>query len=165
MRLTIQVIAFLVMSFVLLGTIALGQAKEGSITGRVSLTNPNGDVIYGDWVRVFLTAAPIDIPEVTLSGIKTPLERRSRINSGHMDFFVSFRRKQDEPGYLVDNKLTRPDGTFAFYQIPIGRYYVLITFPTMIAGFKCAWQAPVEVVEGQTVHVELDNRNLAVPAF
>ena len=78
---------------------------------------------------------------------------------------VARERKQDEPGYMVDNKLTRPDGTFAFYQIPAGHYYVLITFPTMIAGFKCAWQTPVEVVEGQSVHVELDNGNLAIPAF
>jgi len=165
MRLKIQAVAFLTISIVLMGAIASGQANGGSITGQVSLTDPNGDVIYGDWVRVFLTAEPIAVPAVALAGIETPLERRSRINSGHMDFFVNFRRKQDEPGYMVDNKLTRPEGTFAFYQIPVGHYYVLITFPTMIAGFKCAWQTPVEVVEGQTVHVELNNGNLAIPAF
>ena len=165
MRRKMQAIAFLTMIIVLMGAIASGQAKEGSIAGRVSLTDPDCDVVHGDWVRVFLTAEPIEVPGVALAGIETPVERRSRINSGHMDFFVNFRRKQDEPGYMVDNKLTRPDGTFAFYQVPVGHYYVLITFPTMIAGFKCAWQTPVEVVEGQTVHVELDNGNLAIPAF
>ncbi len=155
----------LVMSILLLAAFCAGKAHAGNIKGRISLATPNGEVLHGDWVRVFLTTTLIDVPTVELASIDIPLERRSRINSGHMDFYVNFRQKQEEPGYIVDNKLTRPDGTFAFYQVPPGRYYIVITFPTMIAGYKCAWQEPVDVAEGQTVQVELDNSNLALPAY
>ena len=165
MRRKMLTLLFLALPFVLLTNLSAGQNEGGSVTGRVSLTNREGAIINGDWVRVFLTAEPIKIPEVDLEAVEIPLERQSRINSGHMEFFVNFRRKQDEPGFVVDNKLTRPDGTFAFHQVPAGRYYVVITFPTMIAGFKCAWQVAVEVGGGQDVQVELNNGNLAVPAY
>jgi hypothetical protein len=82
-----------------------------------------------------------------------------------MDFFVNFRQKLNVPGYAVDDKLTRPDGTFAFNRIPPGRYYIVITFPTMIAGYKCAWQTAVDVAEGQSVSVALNNDNLVIPAY
>lgn len=161
----IRSIVCLMVSFMLLGGAAAAQMKEGSITGRVSLATPAGDVLYGDWVRVFLTTKPIAVPAVDLSSIEVPIERQSRINSGHMDFFVNFQHMQGDNGYIVDNKLTRPDGTFAFYGVPAGRYWVLVTFPTIIAGYKCAWQAPVEVAGDGNVHVELNDTNLAVPAY
>ncbi|HSO18849.1 MAG TPA: carboxypeptidase-like regulatory domain-containing protein, partial [Desulfosarcina sp.] len=68
-------------------------------------------------------------------------------------------------GYIVDHKLTRPNGTFAFHGIPPGRYWIAVTFPTMIAGYKCAWQVAVEVNEGENIHVELNGGNLAIPAY
>lgn len=157
--------AILVMLFMLLVSISVGHAQEGTITGRVSLTDKKGEVVYGDWVRVFLTSEPVEIPTVDLASAIVPMERQSRINSGHMEFFVNFRQKQAQPGYAVEDKLTRPDGTFTFNRIPAGRHYVVITFPTMIAGFKCAWQMAIDVVGGQSVHVELNNDNLALPAY
>ena len=165
MRLAIQKIGFVGLSILLIAVIGTARVHAAGIDGRISLTAPNGNVFHGDWVRVFLTTQPIDVPTVELASIDIPLERHSRINSGHMDFYVNFRQKQEEPGYIADTKLTRPDGTFAFHQVLPGRYYVLITFPTMIAGFKCAWQVAVEVAEGQTVQVELDNSNQALPAY
>ena len=157
--------AIIILFFTLIVSISLGHAQEGTITGQISLADKNGAVAYGDWVRVFLTTAPVDIPTVDLASTDVPWERQSRINTGHMEFFVNFREKQDQPGYDVEDKLTRPDGTFTFNRISAGRYYVVITFPTMIAGFKCAWQEPVDVVGGQSVHVELNNDNLAIPAY
>lgn len=165
MRLNITMLRFLVISMILLAAIASNQVHAASIHGRVGLAGPNGKISYGDWVRVFLTAKPIDVPKVELASVDIPLERRTRINSGHMEFYVTFRQNQEMPGYIVDNKLTRPDGTFAFHHIKPGRYYVLITFPTMIGGFKCAWQVAVDVVGGQTEEVKLNNENLALPAF
>ena len=165
MRLNIQTIGFVGVCILLLAVIGTGQVHAAVIDGRISLATPSGEVLHGDWVRVFLTTKPIEVPTVELASIDIPLERRSRINSGHMDFYVNFQQKQEEPGYIADTKLTRPDGTFAFHQVPPGRYYILITFPTIIAGFKCAWQVGVEVVEGQTVQVELNNSNLALPAY
>jgi hypothetical protein len=165
MRLKIQTMAFLGIAIMLMATFCAGQAQAADIEGRISLANPSGEVFFGDWVRVYLTTKPIDVPAVELASVDIAMERRSRINSGHMDFYVNFRQRQEDTGYIVDNKLTRPDGTFAFHQIRPGRYYVLVTFPTMIAGFKCAWQVAVDVVEGHTIEVELDNHNLALPAY
>jgi hypothetical protein len=165
MRLPSLPTAILIIVFMLLISISVGHAQEGTVTGQISLADKNGSVAYADWVRVFLTTEAIDIPTVDLASTNVPWERKSRINTGHMEFFVNFRQKQEQPGYAVGDKLTRPDGTFTFNRIPAGRYYVVVTFPSMIAGFKCAWQVPVDVVEGQSVHVELNNANLAIPAY
>ena len=157
------VIAMLVL---LLLVNAMGvRAGEGSILGRVSFTDPEGTLIYGDWVRVFLTTEALVVPVVALESVEEPLKRRDRINSGHMDFFINFQQKQHTEGFVVDHKLTRPDGSFAFYHLPAGRYWIVVTFPTMIAGYKCAWQATVDVRGNEPVPIELNNANLAVPAF
>jgi hypothetical protein len=149
----------------LLAAVSTGYAQSGTITGRVSLTTPEGEVVYGDWVRVFLTTAPVEVPVVDLTSVEVPLERQSRINTGHLEFFRNFSQKQRETGYVLDNKLTRPDGTFAFHRVPVGQYHIVITFPTMIAGVKCAWQEAVEVTSEQDIHLELNHENMALPAY
>lgn len=150
---------------IVLLSLSSAHAQEGHITGRVSLMTPKGEIIYGDWVRVFLTTEPADIPSIDLTSSTEPWERQSLINSAHTDFFVNFREKHNHAGYVVNNKLSRPDGTFAFSGIPAGRYYVVITFPTVIGGFKCAWQREVDVVEEKSMHVELNGENLALPSY
>ncbi|MCB2167188.1 MAG: carboxypeptidase-like regulatory domain-containing protein [Deltaproteobacteria bacterium] len=157
-------IAIFILLLMLCTDPSASQAQEGTITGQVSLTNQEGEVVYGDWIRVFLTSEPIAIPEVDLASTSVQWERQSRINTGHMDFFVNFRQKLNVPGYAVEDKLTRPDGTFTFNRIHPGRYYIVITFPTMIAGYKCAWQTAVDVAGGQSVSVALNNDNLVIPA-
>jgi len=165
MRLQARTLLILSLSLLVLVAVSNGHAQSGAITGRVSLTTPTGDVVYGDWVRVFLTTAPLDIPAVDLESVDVSIERRSRINTGHLEFYRHFSRHQRETGYIYDSKLTRPDGTFAFHGVPVGRYYVVVTFPTMIAGFKCAWQTGVAVTGKQDVAVELNNGNMALPAY
>lgn len=97
------------------------RAGEGRIAGRVSLTDPQGTVINGDGARVFLTTEAAASPPVDLESVDAPLGRRTRINNGHMDFFINFQKRQNAAGFLIDHKLTRPDGIFAFYHIPAGR--------------------------------------------
>ena len=164
MRIRFAPLVFLILISILPAEVTAHQAGLGSITGRVSITDPEGTVFYGDWVRVFLTAKPIEVPEVDPSS-SNPMERRARINSGHTAFYINFQRCQNEPGYLIDHKLTRPDGTFAFYGIAPGRYWILVTFPTIIAGYKSAWQVSVDVTEGQSTQVTLDGGNLAIPSY
>lgn len=142
-----------------------GQNGNGRITGRVSLSGPVGAPVYGDWVRVYLTTGAVAVPEVDLNSALARPERRDRINSGHMAFFLNLQQEQKTEGFIVDHKLTRPDGTFAFHRLPAGRYWVVVTFPTMIGGYKCAWQASVEVTAENSAHVELNNTNLVVPAY
>lgn len=165
MRFGIGVLTVALLGLLLLVNPAGGEAQKGGVAGRVSLTDPEGTVFYADWVRVYLTTEALEVPVVDLESAAAPLERRSRINTGHMDFFVAFQQKQNQDGYVVGHKLTRPDGTFAFHGILPGRYWVVVTFPTMIAGYKGAWQAAVEVAAGANVHVELNRENLVVPAY
>lgn len=155
----------LIVIFILLASPSIGHTQEGTITGQISLADKTGAVVYGDWVRVFLTTEPVDIPTVDLTSTQIPIERLSRINTGHMAFFANFRQKQGLPGYVTEDKVTRPDGTFTFNRIAAGRYYIVVTFPTMIAGFKCAWQIAIDVAGGKSVHVQLNNDNLALPAY
>ena len=155
----------LVVLFILLASLSVGYAQEGTITGQISLSDKSGNVVYGDWVRVFLTTEPVAIPALVLTSAQVPWERQSRINTGHMAFFANFRQKQGLPGYVTEDKVTRPDGTFTFNRIAAGRHYVVVTFPTMIAGFKCAWQIAIDVAAGQSMHVQLNNDNLALPAY
>ena len=79
-----------------------------------------------------------------------------------MDFFIGFQSQLNEDGYLVDDKLTRPDGSVAFSRVPPGRYFLVVTFPTVIAGQKAAWQMPVDAVAERTVHIELNAANMAL---
>ena len=151
--------------FILLAVMGLALpvgAGSGRVTARVSLIDQNGQMVYGDWVRVFLVTAPVDVPELDLAGAEAVVERTARINTAHMDFFIRFQTQLDQDGYRVDDKLTRPDGSVAFNQLPPGRYYLVVTFPTMIAGQKAAWQVPVDAVADHTVHIELDAANMAL---
>ena len=138
------------------------RADHGRITARISLADQNGQVIYGDWVRVFLVTETVDVPVLDLAGAQVEVERAARINSAHMAFFIGFQSRLDQDGYLVDDKLTRPDGSVAFNRVPPGHYYLVVTFPTMIAGQKAAWQVPVDAVAERTVHIELDAANMAL---
>jgi hypothetical protein len=138
-------------------------AAGGRIKGRVSLVNAGGQVVYGDWVRVYLVTAAVDIPQVDLESAAANVERASRINSAHTAFFIAFREMMNREGYHLDDKLTRPDGSVAFNDVSPGRYYLVVTFPTMIAGQKAAWQVPVDVVADMTVPVELNAANAALP--
>lgn len=145
----------------LAGPVPPACAANGRITARVSLQDHTGHVIYGDWVRVFLVTAAIEVPRLDLTGAAAG-ERASRINSAHMTFFIRFREMMDREDYLLDDKLTRPDGSVAFSQVPPGRYYLVVTFPTLIAGQKAAWQVPIDVMADQTLHVDLNAANMAI---
>ncbi len=62
----------------------------------------------------------------------------------------------------MDDELTRPAGSVAFNRVSPGRYYIVVTFPTMLEGQKAAWQVPVEAVSDRMVHVELNAANMAL---
>ncbi len=150
------------LALVSMGLASPASAASGKIAGCVSLTDTDGQVVYGDWVRVFLVTEKFEIPRLDLTGAETGVARTARINSAHTAFFIRFREMLDRDGYLIDDKLTRPDGTVAFSRLIPGRYYLVVTFPTMIAGQKAAWQVPVDVADGRTAHVDLNAANMAL---
>jgi len=149
---------------VLLGAVGgVHAAGEGYVAGCVSVRDAQGQAVFGNWVRVYLVReaiAPSSIPEPDPGN---RMARREWINDIHMDFFIRFQEKMEKPGFLVDAKLTREDGTFAFNPVPPGTYHVIVTFPTLIAGQKCAWQVPAEVAAGERCMVELKADNQALP--
>lgn len=140
-------------------------AAGGHITGTVLVRTDGATVAYGDWIRVLLVSEKVDVPDPGgLSGLHRQ-ERIDRMIHLHLDFFKNIQSRLNDPGYLIADTLTTPDGGFKFYGIAPGRYYLVVTFPSMIKGYKVAWQMAVQVVEGQTRHIELNNANMAVPTY
>jgi len=140
-------------------------ADEAFISGRLSVRDRQGQVVYGDWVRVYLVREAIALPTIPAPDPGNRMARREWINDVHMAFFIGFREKMEKVDYLVDFKLTRADGTFAFDGVPPGSYQVLVTHPTIINLQKCAWQVPVTVAAGEHRVVELNADNQALPGF
>jgi hypothetical protein len=143
--------------------VAPAKAQSGAVAGRAWLVGADGTEIPGEYLRVYLVTSPLEVPRLDLDAGLAPLERQSRLNSGHKTFFIRFRQMLGAPGYIVDNTLSGRDGDFGFPAVAPGRYWVVVTFPAMILGEKAAWQVPVDVAPGRTADVELNAANLALP--
>jgi len=139
-------------------------ALAGHIRGTIRLDTPDGQTCSGDWIRVLLTTAAVAVPEVPpLDGL-APLERYDRVVSAHMDFYVNYQRHLSTAGYLVASVLTTENGAFKFVDIAPGRYFIVVTFPSTIGGYKVAWQLPVSVpATGDPAPVSLEWDNMLLP--
>ncbi|WP_319406204.1 carboxypeptidase-like regulatory domain-containing protein [uncultured Desulfosarcina sp.] len=133
------------------------------LQGSLYLTDETGQRIYGEYVSIFLTSEKIPVPRYPGIDKLERHRRLDRINQMHLDFYKYFAQYRNKPGYLVANAESSDDGTFAFLNVPPGDYYVVVTFPAMIGGYKVAWQQPVTVAAGRIRHVTLDSHNLALP--
>ena len=155
----IAVVALTVAAFLISGQVCAGQG----IVGSVSIRNDAGQNVYGERLAVFLvrTASPVS------AGHCRRDDHRQRlldcINNCHLDFFKRFQTMQQDPDYLIDQTVTSETGNFAFLDAPVGTYYILIKFPTMIDGHKVAWQEPVAVDPQRIRFVTLNEENLVLP--
>ena len=142
----------------------VGAVHAGFITGTVRLNTPDGQKISGDWIRVLLTTAALKVPEIPpLDGL-APLERYDRVVSAHMAFYVRYQQHLSQTDYLVASVLTTETGDFKFVDVPPGLYFVVVTFPSMIGGYKVAWQVPVTVpATGDPDPVMLNWANMLLP--
>ena len=150
--------------FVCAVVFAASVAHAGHVTGTVRLNMPNGQTISGDWIRVLLTTAAVPVPELPpLDGLAA-LERYDRIVSAHMNFYVRYQQHLSQTDYLVASVLTTETGEFKFVDAAPGRYFIVVTFPSTIGGFKVAWQVPVTVpAAGDPDPVRLDWSNMLLP--
>ena len=142
-----------------------GRCGGGHIQGRISLTMPDGTVAYADWVRVLLVSERV---EVDAPGDINGLDRAQqydRIITAHIEFFKKVLHLLNEPGYLVAETLTTPDGRFKFYDFRPGNYQVVVTFPAMIKGYKVAWQVPATIQAGQSLSIVLNDKNMLLPTY
>ena len=139
-------------------------ANAGHIAGTIRISTPDGSTFSGDWIRVLLTSSAVPLPDVPpLDGL-APLARYDRIVSAHMDFFVNFQQRLPEPGFLVASVLSRETGEFKFIDVAPGRYFIIVTFPSTIGGYKVAWQVPVTVpASGHPAPVSLGWQNMLLP--
>jgi hypothetical protein len=140
-------------------------AGAGTIEGIVKIIIRENQIAYGDWIRVLLLKEKATLPEYTDNSKLSKYERMDRIISAHMDFYKHVMEKVGDSDGLLASTLTRPDGTFKFADVSPGQYHVVITFPSMIKGYKVAWQVPVNLAAGETKRVILTNDNFALPTY
>ena len=141
-----------------------GWVHAGHINGTIHLTTPENRTYNGDWVRILLTTAAVPMPAVPPLDNLAPLARYDRIVSAHMDFYVRYQQHLANPGYLAGSVLTTDTGRFKFVDVAPGDYFVVVTFPSTIGGYKVAWQVPVTVPEtGDAPPVSLGWENMALP--
>lgn len=139
-------------------------ADAGHISGTIRLDTPEGQTFHGNWIRVLLTTAAVPPPEIPPLAALAPLARYDRIVSAHVKFYVSYQHHLSEEGYLVASVLTTEDGHFKFVSVAPGDYFVVVTFPSAIGGYKVAWQIPVTVpAAGDPDPVSLTWDNMLLP--
>ncbi|MGD8368967.1 MAG: hypothetical protein PVG78_15120 [Desulfobacterales bacterium] len=139
-------------------------ASAATLYGTIGLTGEDGRFIPGQMIRIYLVTEEIpfdfaDDPQLNR------LERIVRINNAHIDFFKKYREKASLTGYLKTVAESSTAGTFVFADLAPGRYFVLVTFPSMIDGRKVAWQVPVILAESPYHWIHLNDENLLLPAL
>lgn len=146
------------------GFTGIGQVFAGQwIVGSVSIRNDAGQNVYGEYLAVFLVSKKNSASAEKCLAESHHQRRLDCINNSHLDFYKRFQEHQREAGYLIAQSVTSETGNFAFFDAPIGTYYVLVKFPSMIDGYKVAWQEPVTVTPGRISVVTLDEENLVLP--
>ncbi len=139
-------------------------ASAATLFGTVGLTDDSGRFTPGQMIRIYLVSEKIpfgytDDPQLNR------FERIVRTNNAHLDFFLKYREKAAQTGYLKTVAESSMAGTFTIPGVAAGRYWVLVTFPSMIDGRKAAWQVPVDIPENAPVWIHLTSENLLIPAL
>ncbi|MBT8350464.1 MAG: hypothetical protein KJO26_04425 [Deltaproteobacteria bacterium] len=93
------------------------------------------------------------------------IERIEKLNRYHMSFYKTFWKKSLDPQYFIAQTVSDDRGAFESVNIEPGKYYVVVTFPTIIGGNKVAWQVPVLMKPSIDTQVTLSNGNLVLPAY
>jgi hypothetical protein len=138
---------------------------ECHLRGRISISTKDGRVVFGNWVRVLLVTRRIAVEVPVGLDDLNQQQHYDRMISAHINFYKKVQQAMATPGYLLADTLTRPDGTFGFYNLNPGTYQVVVTFPAIIEGYKVAWQLPVRLLEGQTQWLELNSANMLLPTY
>jgi hypothetical protein len=138
--------------------------QASTLFGTVGLTGEDGRFVPGEMLRIYLVTEPIQV-EFSDDRTLNRYDRIVRANNAHIDFFIKYREHASRTGYLQSVAESSIAGTFTFRDLPPGRYWVLVTFPSMIAGQKVAWQLPVDIGADDHVWVHLTADNLLLPAL
>lgn len=137
-------------------------AEDGTVTGTITL-DIEGRLVPGNWTRLLLVTDKVDMPEIDTSLKHTQPAYFDVISTLHSGFYIRVQNRLTEKNFLYASTLSTDEGTFKFPAVAPGGYYVIVTFPGMIHGYKVAWQIPARVVSGKTTHIVLNGANLALP--
>jgi hypothetical protein len=141
-----------------------GDAFAGNwIVGSASIRNDTGQNVYGERLAVFLVSRKNPVSAKNCTAESHRQRQLDCINNRHLDFYKRFQENLQQAGYLIAQTVTSETGNFAFFDVPAGTFFVLVKFPSMIDGYKVAWQEPVTVTAGRICVVTLDEENLVLP--
>lgn len=135
----------------------------GWIVGSVSILDETGHHVYGEHLAVFLVSRKNPVSANRCDGLTNHQRRVDCINNCHLDFYKRFQRKQQQGGYLIAQTATSSTGNFAFLDTVAGTYYIVVKFPSLIDGYKVAWQEPVTLTSDGVSMVSLGESNLVLP--
>ena len=156
---------FLWICLILILTLCPMTHASGIIKGTISLTMPDGQTRYADWLRILLVRSKVDVPDLPMIEKPNQYQRMEAIRNLHMAFFIAVRKKMSDPVFVVQSVLTTPEGLFQFPGVSPGAYYLLVTFPAMVKDHKVAWQVPVTVMDDQVTQIDLNSENLLMPTY
>jgi hypothetical protein len=141
-----------------------GDAFAGNwIVGSTSIRNDTGQNVYGERLAVFLVSRKNPVSAKNCTAESHRQRQLDCINNRHLDFYKRFQENLQQAGYLIAQTVTSETGNFAFFDVPAGTFFVLVKFPSIIDGYKVAWQEPVTVTPGRICVVTLDEENLVLP--
>ena len=145
--------------------VSASHAGMNSIAGSIRFQTADGTAGSAAWTRVYLIRERVPIPPASVEHGLIPYAPTDRINTTHQQFYANVQEALARPNLLTASTLVDEGDGFRFSDIPPGRYYVLVAFPSSIDGYKVAWQVPVRVERDRTAEVTLTRDNLALPTF
>ncbi len=138
-------------------------AADGTVAGTISLEMEDGRVEPGAWIRILLVTQAVAVPEMSVDLKAGHPDYVDAVNALHSGLYIQVQNRLAENGYLYASTLTTDDGAFKIPAVVPGDYFILVKFPGNIRGYKVAWQVPVTVIAGETIIINLDRSNLALP--
>lgn len=137
-------------------------AGDGTVAGTIAL-EIDGRSEPGNWIRLLLVTDKIALPETDTSQNPSHPAYFDVISTLHSGFYIQVQNRLAGQNFLYASTLSTDAGTFKFPAVAPGEYFVIVTYPGMIRGYKVAWQLPVRVVSGKTTHIALNRSNMALP--
>jgi hypothetical protein len=136
---------------------------DGTITGTVTFEMEDGRVEPGNWIRILLVTSKVPVPETDASLVPGEPAFFDAISYLHSDFYIQVQNRLAKKDFLYASTLSTDEGTFKIPAVAPGDYFIVVTYPGMIRGYKVAWQIPVRVLPGETTHIRLNRDNMALP--
>lgn len=140
-------------------------AFSGDINGRIGFILKSGDVKYGARVKVFLTTWKEHVEPVRDESLfNSVFDYKRAFLDSLFSTYNNIIDKMENPNNIVQTTKSNFDGKFTFKNVSPGEYFIIVTFPTVIAMHKVLWQVPV-VMEKENIEVKLDNDNIALAPY